>query len=57
MRNEVIRLENKADGVISVSIPVAVGKSLGGFVVYDQIAGAVLIETANDVQQCSLAAA
>ena len=50
-------MENEADGVIPVSIPVAVGKPLGGFVVYDQIAGAVMIETANDVQKCGLAAA
>ena len=57
MRNEVIALEDKADGVVAVAVPVGVGIILCGAPVYDQVAGAVLVKPADDVQECGLAAA
>ena len=47
--DEVVALEHKADGVVAVGVPVAVGVLFGGDAVDDQ--------TADDVQQGGLAGA
>ena len=50
MRNQVVTLEYKADGVIAVSIPIPVLKILCGAAVDDQVAFGVLIQTADDIE-------
>lgn len=55
--DQVIALEHKTDGVVSVRVPVAVGVFFGGDAVDDQIAAVVAIQTADDVQQGGLAGA
>ena len=57
MRDQVVGLENEADGVVAVGVPVRVCKAPGGLVVDDQVARAVVVEPADDVQQRRLAAA
>ena len=57
MGNEVVALEDKADGVIAVGIPVAVAEFLGGAAGDDEIAACVLVKTADDVEHRCLAAA
>ena len=55
--DQVITLEHKADGVVPVGVPVAVGVFFCGDAVDDQIAAVVAIQTADDVQQGGLAGA
>ena len=57
VRDQVIGLKNKADGVVAVGVPVGVRKILGGFPVDHQVAGGILVKTADDVQKRCLAAA
>ena len=57
VRDEVIALKDKADGVVAVGIPVAVIVFLCGAAVDDEIAGGVAVEAADDVQQRGLTAA
>ena len=57
MGDQVIGLEHKADGVVSIGVPIAVSKLFGGLSVDDKIAGAVLIQATDDVQQGGFAAA
>jgi hypothetical protein len=57
MRNQVIGLKNKSDGVIAVSVPVRVREALCRFVVDDQVPGAVMIQAADDIQKRRLSAA
>ena len=53
--DQVVALEHKADGVVSVGIPVPVGVLLGGNAVDDQVAAVIPVQTADDVQQGGLA--
>ena len=55
--DEVVALEDKADGVVAVGVPVPVPELLGGAAVDGQIAAGVLVQAADDVQQGGLAAA
>ena len=57
VRNEVIALEDKADGVVAVAVPVGVGKVLRRLAVDDEIAARIVVETADDVEHRCLAAA
>ena len=57
VRNEVIALENKADRVVSVGIPIAILVHGGGFAVDEQVTRGVAVKTAYDVQRGSLTAA
>ena len=57
MRNEVIALEDKADGVVAVAVPVGVGKVLRRLAVDDEIAARIVVKTADDVEHRRLAAA
>ena len=57
MRDEVIRLEHEAYRVVAVAVPVGVGIIFCGASVYDQVAGAVLVKPADNVQKRGLAAA
>lgn len=56
MGNQVITLEDEADGVIAVGIPVTVMEFLGGAPGDDQVAACVLVKTADDVQHCGFSA-
>ena len=51
MRDEVVALKDKADGVVAVCVPVAVVVLLRGAAVDDKVAGGVAVQTADDVQQ------
>ena len=57
VRNEVIALEDKADGVVAVAVPVGVGKVLRRLAVDDEIAARIVVKAADDVEQRRLAAA
>ena len=57
VRNEVIRLEHEAYRVVAVAVPVGIGIIFCGAPVYDQVAGAVLVKPADNVQKRGLAAA
>ena len=55
--DKVVALEHKADGVVAVGVPVAVGVLFGGDAVDDQIAAVISVQTADNVQQGSFAGA
>ena len=57
VRDEVVALEHKADGVVAVGVPVAVGVLPGGDAVDDKVAAVVAVQAADDVQQRRLAGA
>ena len=57
MRDQVVALEDKADRVVPVGIPVAVLILFRGNAVDDQIAAVVAVEAADDVEQRGLARA
>ena len=57
VRDEVIALKDKADGVVAVGVPVTVVIFLRGAAVDDEVAGGVAVEPADDVQQRGLTAA
>ena len=57
VRNEVIALEDKADGVVAVAVPVRIRKVLRRFAIDDKVAARVLIQPADNVQKRRLAAA
>ena len=57
VRNEVIALEDEADGVVAVTVPVGIGKVLRRLAVDDEIALRVVVKAADDVEQRRLAAA
>ena len=57
MRNQVVALEYKADGMITITVPVRILKLLCGYAVNNQITLGILIQTAHNVQQCGLTAA
>ena len=56
MRNDVVALEHKANGVVAVGVPIGVRVVLSGAAVDTQVALGVLVEAANDVEQRGLAA-
>ena len=51
MGNQIIALENKADGVVSVSVPIRVLEIFCGSSADDQIAARILVKSADDIQQ------
>ena len=57
VRDEVVALKDKADGVVAVRVPVAVVVLLCGAAVDNEVAGGVAVQAADDVQQRGLAAA
>ena len=57
VRNEVIALEDEADGVVAVAVPVGVGEVLCRSAADDEIAARIVVQTADDVEQRRLAAA
>ena len=57
MRNEVIALENKADAVVAVGIPIAIVKVLGRNTVDQQVARIEMIEPTDNVEHRSFARA
>ena len=57
MRDEIVALKDKADGVVAVGVPVPVAVLLCGDTVDEQVACRVAVQTADDVQQRRLAAA
>ena len=57
VRDQIIALENEAYRMVSVNVPVAVLKFLGGFTAYDEVARGVPVKTAYDVEHSGLSAA
>lgn len=57
MHDQVVALEDKTDAVVAVRVPVLVGIFFGTLSIDNQIARGVLVQTADDIQECSLAAA
>lgn len=57
MRDQVVALEHKADGVVAVGVPIAVGVLFGGDPVDDKVTAVVPIQAADDVQQGGLTGA
>ncbi len=57
MRDEVIALEDKADTVVAISVPVAVLVLLGGDAIDDEVARVVVVKAADDVEHGGLARA
>ena len=57
VRDEVIALEDKADRVVAVGVPVAVGVLFGRYAVYDKVAAVVAVQPADNVEQRRLAGA
>ena len=57
MGDQVVALEHKADGVVAVGVPIAVGVLFGGDPVDDKVTAVVPIQAADDVQQGGLAGA
>ena len=55
VRDQIVALEHKADGVVAVGIPIAIGVFPRGNTVDDQVAAVVAVQTADDVQQGGLA--
>ena len=53
--DQIIALEHKADGMVSVRIPVPVGILPGGDPIDDQITAVVAVQTADHIQHCGLA--
>ena len=50
VRDEVVALEDEADGMVAVGVPVAVAELLRGTAGDQQVAGRILVEAADDVQ-------
>ena len=57
MRNEVIALEDEADSVVSVHVPISVAVILSASSVDNQIARGIVVKTAYDVEQRGFSAA
>ena len=57
MGDQVVALEHKADGVVAVGVPIAVGVLFGGDPVDDKVTAVVPIQAADDVQQGGLTGA
>lgn len=57
MRNEVITLEHEADAMVAVYVPFAVAERFGGAAVYDEVAGRIFIQSADDIEQRGFSAA
>ena len=57
VRNEVVALEDEADRVIAVVIPIAVEKFLGRFSIDDKVAVGVTVKTADDIEHRGFSAA
>jgi hypothetical protein len=57
MGNQIVALEDEADGVVPVGIPVPVAVFFSGNSVDDQITAVIAIQTADDIQQRGLTGA
>ena len=57
VRDEVVALEDEANAVVSVGVPVLVGVVLGGDAVHDDVAGVGVVKAAEDVEEGGLARA
>ena len=57
VRDQVIGLEDKTDGMISVCVPVRISELSCRSSVDDQVSGAEAVQSADDIQKCGLAAA
>ena len=55
--DQVVALEDEADGVVAVGIPVPVRVLLGGDAVDDEIAAVIAVQASDDVQKGGLAGA
>ena len=56
VRDQVVALENKADGVIAVGIPIGIGVFFSRNTADYKVTAGILVKTADDVEQCCLSA-
>ena len=57
MGNEIVALEHETDGVVAIGVPIAAFVLFGGNAVDHQIAGIIVVKSADDVEQCGFAGA
>ena len=57
MRDEVIALEDEADTVISISVPIGIFIIFRRYSVNNKVARGVVVETTDDVQESSFSGA
>ena len=57
VRNQIIALENKTDGMVPVGIPVPLRKLLRGLSADDQVPGGITVQAADNIQQRGFSAA
>ena len=50
-------MKNEADGMVPVCIPISVREIFRGLAVYHKVAGGILVEAADNIQQRRLSAA
>ncbi len=50
MGNEVVCLEDEADAIVSVSVPVSIAVLFGGDAIDEQVARIVMVEASDDVE-------
>ena len=51
MRDEAIGLEDEADAVITVGVPIRVAVGFGAFAIDQDVAGRITVEPADNVEQ------
>lgn len=54
MRDQIVTLKYKSDGMISIRIPVPVLIISGGNLIDDQISAVILIQPSDNIQKCRL---
>ena len=54
VRDQIITLKHKADGMVPVGIPVPVPVFLCRCAVNDQISFVIAVQSANDIEECGL---
>ena len=55
MGNEIVALEYETDGVVAIGVPIAAFVLFGGNAVDYQIAGIIVVKSADDIKQCGFA--
>ena len=50
MRNQIIALKDKSDGIVPICVPIPVGKIRGFLPLYDELSGIIAIQSPDDIQ-------
>ena len=57
VRDQVVALKDKTDGMVAIGVPVPVTVAAGGHTAKGHLAAVITVQPANDIQQCGLARA